>query len=205
MKDLFFHFDPGTTTSRAPMPTDFRHLLGWAPKDERYIVIHNQEQLIDIDAQLDQTLNLQVSNIIQRVIAQIIGLTAQGWKTIKATEAGALMVALDGIISDTKTLVTAKIDIVPAATTFTITATSGQKIHVVHIFFTVGAETNIVFKDGSTALTGAMDFGASGEPRGVVMPLGLAPLICSSGEDFVIDLSTAVQVSGYCIYYKQLA
>jgi len=85
MEDLFYEFDPGTLTTRAPIPTDFRHLLGWSEKLERFLTIHTHEEMINIDEQLNQTLNLQVSNIISRVIAQLIGLSDLGWRTIKAT------------------------------------------------------------------------------------------------------------------------
>lgn len=227
MKYLDHPFRVSTRSSRRPTPLTYEHLRQWLEKDERFLLLHSQTDITNIDQQLDQTTKIMISNVIQRVIAQIIGDKDPGFVTIKGTDDGALHVYLpEGLgtitanstlqaganligkvqIQDSsQTLVTAKIDIVPAATTFTITGTSGQKIHVVNLFFTVGAETNIVFKDGSTALTGAMDFGASGEPRGAVIPLGLGPLICSSGNAFVIEISPAVQVSGYCIYYKQLA
>lgn len=205
MEDILFSFDPGTVASRAPMPTDFRHLLGFVDKDERFLTIHNNTELIDIDSQLDQTLNLQVSNIVSRVIAQLIGLTDTGWRTIEATEQGALKVALDGLLSDTKTLESAVISENTAATHEIIAATAGQKIHVVNLFFTVAGEVDITFKKATTALTGVLDFGAAGEPRGAMIPLGVGPLVCGSGQAFNMTLGQNVLVSGFCTYYKQLA
>lgn len=205
MEDQLFSFDPGTVASRAPIPTDFRHLLGFVDKDERFLTIHNNEELINIDQQLDQTLSLQVSNIISRVIAQIIGLSDLGWRTIKATPEGALKVALDGMLSDTKSLLTAKIDVATGATHAIIAGTAGQKIHVVNIVFTVGGDVNITLLSAATAKTGAMDFGGTGEARGIVIPLGVGPLVCNSGEAFNMLLSAGVQVSGFVTYYKQLA
>lgn len=205
MPDLFYKFDPGTQASRAPIPTDFRHLLGFVTKDERFITIHNQEELVNIDQQLDQTLNLQVSNIIQRVIAQLIGLTDTGWRTIEATDDGALKVALDGLLSDTKTLLSVAINIATIANHTIIAGTAAQKIHVINFIFTVAGEVNITLKSGTNALTGAMDFGGANEPRGMVTPLGVGPLVCNTGEDFVITLDTAIQTSGFVTYFKQLA
>ncbi|MBA7495168.1 hypothetical protein ES702_05747 [subsurface metagenome] len=205
MEDQLYSFDPGTVTTKAPLPTDFRHLLGWTDKLERFLTIHTHDEMINIDQQLDQTLNLQVSNIISRVIAQIIGLSDLGWRTIKATQEGALKVAIDGVLSDTKNLLYGKIDIATAATHAIIAATAGQKIHVINLIFTVGGDCNITLKTGATAMTGAMDFGGTGEARGIVIPLGVGPLVCASGEAFNITLSAAEQVSGFVTYYKQLA
>lgn len=205
MQDPYYTFDPGTQTSKAPMPADFRHLLGWADKLERFLTIHNQEELVNINQQLDQTLNLQVSNIISRVIAQIIGLTDTGWRVIEATEQGALKVAIDGLLSDTKNLSSAVISANTAATHEIIAATAGQQIHVVNIFFTVAGEVNITFLSAATPLTGVLDFGGDGEPRGAVVPLGVGPLVCASGEAFNMTLGQAILVSGFCTYYKQLS
>jgi len=205
MQDLFYAFDPGTNTTRAPMPTDFRHLLGWAEKLERYLTIHTHEEMININEQLNQTLNLQVSNIISRVIAQLIGLTDLGWRTIKATPEGALKVALDGLLSDTKNLQSAIINKNVADVNEIIEGTTGQKIHVVNIMFTVAGEVDITFLSGTDELTGAMDFGANGEPRGAVIPLGIGPLVCASGQAFNMLLGQVIWVRGFCTYYKQLA
>ena len=204
MQDLFYSFDSATVTSRAPMPTDFRHLLGFADKVERYLTIHTHEEMINIDQQLNETLNLQVSNIISRVIAQLIGLSDLGWRTIKATPQGALNVAIDGVLSDTKNLEKAKIDIATAATHEIIAATAGQKIHVINLVFTVGGDVNITFLTAATEMTGALDFGGTGEARGIVIPLGVGPLVCGTNEALNILLSAAVQVSGFVTYYKQI-
>lgn len=205
MEDQLFSFDPGRHTSRAPMPTDFRHLLGWAEKLERFLTIHNQEELINVNQQLDQTLNLQVSNIISRVLAMIIGLTDTGWRVIEATNEGALKVAIDGLLSDTRTL-----KYVPFRSNSTdpieiVGATAGQKIHVVNLMFTVTGAVAVILYSGTDPISGAMDFGDTGEPKGAVIPLGLGPIVCRTGEAFNIDLDAAEYISGFCTYYKQLA
>jgi len=97
MEDQLYKFDPGTNTSRCPMPTRFDHLLKFITKVENYISLHSQEDIININSQLDQTTNLMISNIIQRVIAQIIGQTPSGFITIKGTDDGELHVYAPGI------------------------------------------------------------------------------------------------------------
>ncbi|GAJ10085.1 unnamed protein product, partial [marine sediment metagenome] len=70
MESQFYIFDPGTNTSRCPMPTRFDHALKFITKDENFLGLHSQEDITNINQQLDQTTNLMISNIIQRVIAQ---------------------------------------------------------------------------------------------------------------------------------------
>jgi len=205
MQDLLYSFNAGTRASKAPMPTDFRHLLGFVTKDERFLTIHTHEELINIDEQLNQTLNLQVSNIISRVIAQLIGLSDLGWRTIKATPEGALKVAIDGLLSDTRTLKSAVISENTAATHELIGATAGQKIHVINMFFTVAGEVDITFLSAADPLTGVLDFGGVSEPRGAMIPLGIGPLVCATNKPFNMTLGQAILVSGFCTYYKQLA
>ena len=74
-------------------------------------------------------------------------------------------------------------------------------IRVYKIFFIVGAATNITPQDGaSTALTGPMDFSAN---EGMVLDFDdVAWYTLSFGNDFVINSSNAVQVSGR-VYYTQ--
>ena len=203
MEDLFYSFDPRTNTTRAPMPTAFEHLLGFVVKDERFITIHNQEQLININEQLEQTTNLIVSNIISRVIAQLIGQTDYGFSTIRATPAGALYVIQAGDLSATKIFASAAIDHGASGANVIITGSAGTKIKVVFIMFTVFAEVDVTFMSNSTPLSGEMDFGGTDEPRGMVAPMGIGPLVCETAEDFVIDLSGAIHIDGYCTYYKE--
>lgn len=205
MEDQLYSFDPGTHTSRAPMPTTFEHLLGFAIKDERFLTIHNQEELININEQLNQTLNLQVSNIISRVIATLIGLTDTGWRVIEATEEGALKVAIDGLLSDTKTLKYAPFRSNSTDPIEIVGATAGQKIHVVNLVFTVTGAVSVILYSGTDPISGAMDYGDTGEPKGAVISLGLGPIVCGTNQAFNIDLDAAVYLSGFCTYYKQLA
>ena len=203
MEDLYFSFDPGTCTTRAPMPTAFEHLLAWVTRDERFITIHNQEQLININEQLEQTTNLIVSNIISRVIAQIIGQTDYGFATIKGTPGGALHVIQAGDLSATKIFASAAFHKNTSGNNVIITGSAGTQIKVCFIMFTVAAEVNVKFIAGTTDLSGVMDFGGTDEPRGMVAPHGPAPLVCGVADDFIINLSGAVYIDGYCTYYKE--
>ncbi len=201
MEDLHYIFDPGTHTSKCPMPTTFEHLLKWVPKVEQYISLHSQEDIVNINQQLDETTNLIISNIIQRVIAQIIGQTAHGFITIKGTDAGALHVSIQEDPLSIQTPAYAEIDFNTAATHIIAAGVAGQKIHISCIVFTVGGETNLKFIDGATDITGLMDFGGADEPRGMVACHGQIALTMSTGNDFKISSSAAVQVSGYVVGY----
>lgn len=98
------------------------------------------------------------------------------------------------------TMLTASINFSTAIDSTIIAAVAASKIHLCGLLFTVGGETNITFKFGSTAKTGAMDFGGTSEPRGIVAPIWFdIPL--GTNEAFVIGSSAAVQISGWAWYY----
>lgn len=82
-----------------------------------------------------------------------------------------------------------------------ISAVTGRKINITSFLFTVGGEVDVTLKNGTTALTGAMDFGATSEPRGIVSNFSESPIELTPGNAFVITLSHAVQVSGLVCYY----
>ena len=96
---------------------------------------------------------------------------------------------------------TASINIATAADHTIIAAVSGKKIIITNLLFTAGGDVNITLKDGTTALTGAMDFGGTSEPRGMVSNFGDEAIELTPGNAFVITLSAAVQVSGTVVYY----
>lgn len=223
MESQFYIFDPGTNTSKCPMPTRFVHLLKFITKDENFLGLHSQEDITNINNQLDQTLNLMVSNIIQRVIAQVIGQTDKGFATIKGTDDGALHVYLakaaatldilatlqaggnligkvqiEGI-SQTKQ--TAKISITGADNHDITEAAPTGSYHICSIMFTVAGEVSVTLRDESGTLTGPMNFGGTDEPRGMTHNFGLVPLKCAAGKKFQINLDGDVQVSGVITYY----
>lgn len=71
---------------------------------------------------------------------------------------------------------------------------SGVDAAVQMISFVVGGETNITLYFGGLPISGPMDFGAAGEPRGMVMSFPY-PGFKVKGN-FSIGSSAAVQVSG---------
>ncbi|GAG83594.1 unnamed protein product [marine sediment metagenome] len=69
--------------------------------------------------------------------------------------------------------------------------------------FTVAGDTNLTLRGGSTNISGAMDFGGTDEPRGMVHHFGCCPLETPTGEAFRIVSSAGVQVSGYVTYFTE--
>ncbi|MBA7602925.1 hypothetical protein ES703_10021 [subsurface metagenome] len=205
MLPLDYPFRVQTGSSRRPTPTEFAHLRKWAAPEEKFLRLTSSEEITNLNQQLDETDIFNVSNIFQRTLSYIFGETDLGPRIIKGTLDGALHVAIDGLLSDTKNLLPAKIDVATAADHEIVAGSTGQKIHVVNLMFTVAGEVNIILKSGANELTGPMDFGGTDEPRGAVTPLGLGPLVCNSGEAFVINLNADIQTSGFVTYYKQIA
>jgi hypothetical protein len=79
----------------------------------------------------------------------------------------------------------------------------GLSIKIVSLFFTVSGATNVTFWAGAVPLTGPMDFGDSGEPKGIVIPFPFSPLELDAGAGFIIQSSTAVRISGaVCFFYQ---
>lgn len=97
----------------------------------------------------------------------------------------------------------APINITFAGSHTIINGANRKKIRIVSLFFTVAGEVNVTLCDGSSAISGPMDFGASSEPRGIVIPFPYSPLELGEGSSFNILLSTAVRVSGSVCYYYQ--
>jgi hypothetical protein len=193
-------FDPATETSRRPTPEKFAHLRRWVEPVKRDIKITNITQMTDINTQLEQNAELYVDNIISRVIAQLIGKFGDGFVTIEATEEGELKVDTGAAARKTARAV---INFSTAANHTIAAAVADKEIHITNITFTVGGETNLTFKSDTTAISGAMDFGGTDEPRGISDHLGCCPLKTTAGEAFVITSSAAVQVSGYVTGYYE--
>ncbi|MBA7685005.1 hypothetical protein ES703_93418 [subsurface metagenome] len=224
MENEYFSFNPGTHTCRTPMPTRFEHLLGWVDKLEQYLTIHNQEDIVNINKLLETTLNLQISNIISRVIAQVIGEYKDGFVTIKSTEDGALHVYLAetaetldilATLQDSDKLIgkvqiegpahtpkTAKISIADSGTHEILDTAPSGAYHITSIMFTVSDEVTVTLWDESAALSGIMNFGGTGQPMGMTHNLGFIPLVCTAGEKFQIKtVGDLVKVMGVITYY----
>jgi len=193
-------FNPATETSRRPTPEKFAHLRKWIDVDEKFIDITNITNLKNINLQLEQTSVLYASNVISRVIAQLLGATTEGFVTLEATDEGRLKV---DVRTGLPTTLKAKIDFATAATHEIIAAVARKTIKIVNLMLTVAGETNLTFKSATTAISGAMDFGGTDEPRGMVHHFGDHPLEMTLAEAFQITSSAAVQVSGYITYFTE--
>ena len=162
-------FDPSTKTSLRPTPEKFEHLRKWIDVDQKFIDITNITELKNINVQLEQSSKLYVSNVISRVIAQLLGATTDGFVTLEATDDGRLKV---DVIAGLPALIVEKIDFATAATHEIIAAVTAKKIKITNLMLTVAGETNLTFQSDANPLSGDMDFGGSGEPRGMVHGFG---------------------------------
>ena len=92
------------------------------------------------------------------------------------------------------------IDIATSGDHTIITAAAGQRFRVNNLTFVCAAAVDVVLKSGSTALTGAMSFAAN---SGFVSNYGDNPIIGGilGGDNFIVNLSANVQVSGHVIGY----
>ena len=80
-----------------------------------------------------------------------------------------------------------------------ISAVSANPIKIYGIVFTVAGATNITFKDGTTALSGAIVL--TGNGSSMTLPVNDEPYFTVSiGNAFVVNNSNAVQASGVVWY-----
>lgn len=81
-----------------------------------------------------------------------------------------------------------------------ISGVASKTIRVHKLFFVVDGTTNITFKNGSTAVTGAMSLTANGS---FVLDFDGEPwFLTSPGNAFALNQSGTAQISGR-IYYTQ--
>ena len=94
----------------------------------------------------------------------------------------------------------AKLDFASSGDNTIVSATSGQTTRVYRIFFTVADDVDVVIKDGTTALTGAITMFAGGS---FVLDFQKEPWFTTSANSaFVINLSGAIQASGRIYFIK---
>jgi hypothetical protein len=281
-------FNPATETSRRPTPEEFDHLRKWLDPDEKFIGIKNFIELTNVNFQLEQFAELYISNIVTRVIAQLLGAYGDGFVTLEATADGYLKVNIEGgsitigsiaagtntigkvglvagtaeigklaagtasigkvileagtaeigklaagtasigkvileagtaeigklaagtaligkiqIQGTSQTVLKAKIDFSTIDVHTVVALVAGKKIKICNIMLTVAGETNLVFGSDANAISGAMDFGGTDEPRGMVQHFGNFPLETTAGQAFKISSNAAVQVSGYVTYFTE--
>lgn len=100
------------------------------------------------------------------------------------------------------TLTSASISAAASGDNTLISGTSAQTIRVFRMFLVTAAAVGIKFRDGTggTDLTGVMSFAANG---GFVFEFSGEPwFVTSTANGFVMNLDTAIQVSGR-IYYEK--
>jgi len=191
-------FNPATETSKRPTQERFAHLRRWVEPVKRDIKITNIMEMTNINEQLEQNAQLFIDNIISRVIAQLIGKYGDGFVTLEATADGHLIVQNE---REANVSVCVPITFSAAQTQTIVAAVEGVTVNITSLMFTVGGETNLTLSDGVANLTGAMDFGGTDEPRGMVHTAGFLPLTITTGRAFIINSSNAVQVSGFATGY----
>ena len=98
------------------------------------------------------------------------------------------------------TIYKANINTAAAEDSTIVAAVADRKIQLRSYVLTVAGETNLTWKSGAVAISGAMDLGGTNEPRGVSAYLGDFPLETAAGAALVLANSAAVQVSGYVTY-----
>lgn len=77
--------------------------------------------------------------------------------------------------------------------------TAGFKITIFQFFFIVSAPVTLIFKSGTTALTGPLPFLANGAQ---VQDFFQMPLTCNDADPFIINASTSVTLGGTLWYAK---
>lgn len=94
------------------------------------------------------------------------------------------------------------IDFNLAGANVVVSGVAGKRILVYRVFWIVGDDTNITIQDGpNTNLTGALPFLANGT---LALDISNIPWFqTSAGNDFILNSTAAVQVSG-AIYYQQV-
>jgi hypothetical protein len=88
------------------------------------------------------------------------------------------------------------VDIGSATTTELVAAVAGHTYTILTVSLTIAAENNLTFKSASTAKTGPMDFGKSGEAHGWQANFWPVGIKGATGEALNLTTTTAGQVSG---------
>jgi hypothetical protein len=89
------------------------------------------------------------------------------------------------------------VNISTATTTVLKAASAGHTYTIMSIVLTVAAANNLTWKSATTAISGPMDFGETGEPHGMTVNLWPCGLGCVTGEALQLTTTTTGQVSGF--------
>lgn len=215
-------YDPGTFTSRRPTPEKFEHLRKWIDVDEKFIDIRNITELKNINVQLEQSSSLFVSNVISRVIAQLLGAYGDGFVTLEATSDGKLKVettigAGTTVGLDAGSELIGKVESVAGSRTVEQAIITGdysgdkeiiakhltKKIMLLNIFLVVSGAVSLAFRGGGADLTGIMELGDTDEPRGMVINFGDFPMEIAANKNFGINTTGTSDVMGFVNYYRE--
>lgn len=102
------------------------------------------------------------------------------------------------IVSSRLSLLESPIDFTTTGDNTLVAGVGGASVRVYHLFLVVSADTNLTFKRGSTALTGAMPMLANGS---IVLDFVTQPWFTTAdGEALVLSQSGTAQVSGQLGY-----
>lgn len=97
----------------------------------------------------------------------------------------------------------AGISIAVAGTHIIIPAFPGFRTFISSIVFTVDDETDVALIFGTFGASGAMDFGGTDEPRGIVMTFGESPIPCGNGAFQIYSSGSTTAVKGFVSYYHE--
>ena len=91
-----------------------------------------------------------------------------------------------------------KIDSAASGDVTLVAAVSGKRIRVLQYVLVAAGATTVAFKDGATAVTGAMALVANSGVSSGYSPVGVVQTTVNT--NLVLTLSAAVQVSGHLVY-----
>lgn len=217
---------PGTeTTLRRITPTEFAHLRRWVEEVKRNIKIVSITEMTNINQQLEQNAEMYVSNIINRVIAQLIGKYGDGFVTIEGTKDGELKVKLTSsdiasliaielaagtnligkvqIAGTSLTIGKASINLASAADHTLVTPASGKKVQIRNYALTVGGAVGLTWLSASTSISGIMTFGEAGKNWGISHTCGEYPLETAVNGALKLRTSTGEDVDGFVVYTEE--
>lgn len=95
-------------------------------------------------------------------------------------------------------LKSAAIDFAGSGNNTIVAAVASNRILIHRIWFVVGGATNLIFKDGTTGLSGTVPLSANG---GITLDTTGEPwFITTIGNALIINSSAAVQIGGMVFY-----
>lgn len=81
-----------------------------------------------------------------------------------------------------------------------VVGVAGKSIKVLQLFLVLADATNLIYKSGSSALSGTLTFGSNAAQVQDYIQL---PLTCNPGDNFIINLTVGVVVGGTIWYAVQ--